>query len=93
MEKEAKKMVPHVLGVAIRGIFFLGYSSVNFINLEVAHFSYDRTFWQLFLVTCTLHVRGKSCRNGVRSKNLCVKMLMKLTAGQRFSTAPWFRGF
>jgi len=37
------------------------------------------SFWQLILVTCKLCVRGKSCRINVRTKNLYVKMLMKLT--------------
>jgi len=59
--------------------------AVNFINVERARFLYERTFWQLFLVTCTLCVRGKSCWNDVRTKNSRVIMLMKLTSN-------WFRG-
>ncbi len=59
---------------------------VNFINVERTSLSYQCMFWQLFLVICTLRVRGKSCRNDIRTKNLCVKMLMKLTEGVSINT-------
>ncbi len=54
--------------------------AVNFINVERARFLYERAFWQLFLVTCMLRVRGKTCWNDVCTKNSRVIMLMKLTA-------------
>jgi len=56
---------------------FSSYSASNFINVLCAHF--------LYAIFCkSQNVTRKSCRNDVRMKNLYVKTLMKLTAGQTF---------
>ncbi len=44
-------------------------STVNFINVNLARFLYKRHFGTFF----KLHVRWKSCRNGVRTKKVLVK--------------------
>jgi len=56
----------------------------QFHQLYTCAFFVQTLFRQLFLVTCTLHVRGKSCQNDVRTKNLRIKMLMKLTPDPLF---------
>jgi len=50
-------------------------STVNFINVNLARFLYKRHFGTFF----KLHVRWKSCQNGVRTKKGARKTLMKLT--------------